>query len=121
MKTPRPGHSIEIAANPNRVVVTFDGRHIADTTEALRMVEAGYPPVAYVPRQDVDMSRLTPTSHTTHCPFKGDAGYFSIESDGATAENAVWTYEAPYPAVARIKDHLAFYADKVEVREEGAD
>ena len=121
MTTPGSGHSIEIEPNPDRVVVTFNGHRIADTTRALRMIEAGYPPVAYIPRQDVDMSRLTPTSHSTHCPFKGDAGYFSIACDGVTAENAVWTYESPYPAVAEIKGHLAFYADKVEIREEAVD
>lgn len=120
MRVPGSDHPIEITANPNRVVVTFDGLRIADTTDALSFEEAGYPAVAYIPREDVDMSRLARTAHTTHCPFKGDASYFSIESEGATAENAVWTYEEPYPAVADIRDRLAFYTDKVELREETA-
>ncbi|MGI9383366.1 MAG: DUF427 domain-containing protein [Methyloligellaceae bacterium] len=120
MKVPGPAHPIEITANPNRVVVTFDGCRIADTTDALSFNEAGYPTVAYIPREDVDMSRLARTAHTTHCPFKGDANYFSIESGDATAENAVWTYEDPYPAVAEVRDRLAFYTDKVELTEEPA-
>ena len=120
MKVPGPDHPIEITANPNRVVVTFDGVEIAATTDALSLEEASYPAVAYIPRDDVDMSRLVRTTHTTHCPYKGDASYFSIESGGTTAENAVWCYEAPYPAVAQIRDRLAFYTDKVELREDAA-
>lgn len=117
MKAPNRPHAFEIGPNPHRVVVTFKDHRIADTKEALRFEESGLPPVAYIPRHDVDMSRLSRTAHTTHCPFKGDAVYYSIVSDVGTAENAVWSYEAPYPAVAEIKDHLAFYADRVEIRE----
>lgn len=120
MKIPGPDHPIEIAANPNRVVVAFGGVEIAATTDALSLEEASYPAVAYIPREDVDMSRLVRSTHTTHCPYKGDASYFSIESGGATAENAVWSYEDPYPAVAQIRDRLAFYTDKVELREDAA-
>ena len=120
MKVPGPDHPIDIITNPNRIIVTFDGQRIADTTDALSLREAGYPAIFYIPRSDVDMSRLASTAHTTHCPYKGDASYFSIESNGTTAENAVWSYEDPFPAVAEIRDRLAFYTDKVEVREEAA-
>ena len=78
----------------------FAGRVVADTTRALSLAEASYPPVQYIPRADVDMNLLARTAHATHCPYKGDAAYYSIAADGRTAENAVWTYEQPYPAVA---------------------
>jgi uncharacterized protein (DUF427 family) len=111
-------HPITIAANPKRVVVTFNGRTIADTTRAVVLREASLPPVQYVPREDVDMTLLERTSHASHCPFKGDAAYYSIAVDGRTAENAVWTYEQPYPAVTAIKDRVAFYPSRVDAIEE---
>lgn len=84
---------------------------------ALVLREGTYPAVFYVPRADVDMSVLARTEHFSHCPYKGDASYFSIPAGGARAVNAVWTYEAPHDAVAAIKDHLAFYPDRVDAIE----
>jgi uncharacterized protein (DUF427 family) len=114
MKVPGPDHSITVTPNPNRVVVTFDGRAVASSTRALTMNETSYPPVHYVPRADVDMSMLERTNHSTHCPYKGDAAYYSLRGSSRHADNAVWTYEAPYDAVAAIKDHLAFYPERVD-------
>jgi uncharacterized protein (DUF427 family) len=114
MKEPGPDHPIAIAPNPRRVRVTFAGTVIADTTRALTLTEANYPPVHYVPRADADMGLLKPTAHASHCPYKGDASYFSIRASGRSAENAVWSYQQPYPAVKAIKDHLAFYPDRVD-------
>ena len=94
------------------------GRVIADTTQALRLAEASYKPVLYIPRSDADMSALQATDHHTHCPYKGDASYFSIVADGRTAANAVWSYEQPFPAMAQIKEYLAFYPDRVDKIEE---
>lgn len=96
-----------------RVQVTFNGEVIADTRDAVRMDEGPYPPVYYVPRKDVKMERLIRTSHTTHCPFKGDATYYSV-SNGRTAKNAAWSYERPCDAMAGIRELLAFYADRVD-------
>ena len=118
MKIPGPDHPITIAPNPARVVVTLGGRVIADTRAALTLREASYPPVQYVPRKDVDMSLLERTSHATYCPYKGDCAYYSIPLGGARSANAVWTYEAPFAAVAAIKDHVAFYASRVDAIEE---
>lgn len=118
MKQPGPDHPITIARNGRRVRVTFAGRTIADTASALTLTEATYPPVFYIPRADADMAVLTPTAHHTHCPYKGEASYFTIGADGRTAENAVWSYETPFPAVAEIKDHLAFYPNRVDAIEE---
>src|SRR5690349_2813812 len=111
--TPGPKHPITIEPNPARVVVSFAGRVVADTRAALRLQESTYPPVQYVPAADVDTTLLNRTNHSTYCPFKGDCAYYSIAVDGSTAKNAVWTYEAPYAAVAAIKGYFAFYPDKV--------
>jgi uncharacterized protein (DUF427 family) len=113
-KIPGPDHPITLERTPGRVTVTVAGHVIADTRNALTLKEAAYPAVQYIPRADVDMSLLERTQHTTYCPYKGDCSYYSIPSGGAKAVNAVWTYEAAYPAVAAINEHLAFYPDRVE-------
>ena len=120
IKIPGPDHPITIAANPLRVVVSVAGRVVADTLEALTLREAGYRAVQYIPRKDVDMSLLQRTDHATYCPYKGDCAYYSIPSGGERSVNAVWTYEAPYAAVAGIKNHVAFYPDRVDAIEEKA-
>jgi uncharacterized protein (DUF427 family) len=117
IKIPGPDHPITIEPNPARVVVTLDGHTLADSRNALTLREAKYPAVQYIPRADVDMTLLTRTDHTTYCPFKGDCSYYSLPGGGERAIDAVWTYEAPFPAVAAIGDHLAFYADRVELTE----
>jgi uncharacterized protein (DUF427 family) len=119
MKLPGPDHPITITRNGKRVRVSFAGKTIADTTEALALKEASYPAVFYVPRADTDMTALARTAHHSHCPYKGDASYFSISTGGRTAENAVWSYEQPFPAVAEIKEYLAFYPNRVDAIEEG--
>ena len=118
MKIPGPDHPITIAPNPKRVRVVFNGRVVADTTRALVLREASYPPVAYIPRADADMALFSRTAHATYCPYKGEASYYSLNVEGRTSENAVWTYEAPYPAMVEIKEHLAFYSSRVDRIEE---
>lgn len=114
VKTPGPDHPITIEPSPNRVVVRAGGRVLADSRDALILREARYPAVLYVPRKDVDMTLLARTAHATYCPYKGECAYFSIPAGGTRSLNAVWSYEAPYPAVAAIKEHLAFYPDRVD-------
>jgi uncharacterized protein (DUF427 family) len=97
-----------------RVVVTVGGQVIADTSDALTLREASYPAVQYIPRRDVDMAALTRSEHTTYCPYKGDASYYSIPAGGDRSVNAVWTYETPFEAMAQIKDYFAFYPDRVD-------
>ncbi len=118
VKIPGPDHPITIEPNPNRVVVMLAGRAIADSQDALTLREASYPPVQYIPRKDVEMAQLMRTDHTTHCPYKGDAAYYSIPAGGVRSANAVWTYETPHPAVSAIAEHLAFYPDRVDAIEE---
>ncbi len=119
MKLPGPDHPITITSNPRRVRISAGSVVIADTTHALTLKEGRYPAVQYVPRTDANMALLERTGRVTHCPYKGDANYFSIKADGATLENAIWTYEDPYPAMAEIAGYLAFYPNKVKIEEVG--
>jgi uncharacterized protein (DUF427 family) len=119
MKLPGPDHPISIAPAGKRVRATFAGKVIAETTRALALREADYPTVLYIPRADADMTALQPSDHRSHCPYKGDARYFTIAAGGRTAENAVWSYEQPFPAMAEIAGHLAFYPTRVDAIEEG--
>lgn len=111
-----PGHHVEIAPSRARVRVLWRGEVIADSRRAIEMREGESksrvsPVVYYVPREDVRMERLARTAHGTHCPFKGDASYYSLKGG---AENAAWSYETPYDEMAAIQGHLAFYPDRVD-------
>jgi len=114
VKVPGPDHPITIVPLDARIAVRVAGQTVADSCEALTLQEAGYPPVHYIPRRDANMSLLRRTDHATYCPYKGDAAYYSVPLGGGKAVNAIWTYEAPHEAVAQIKDHLAFYPDRVD-------
>lgn len=118
MKIPTADHPITIEPSKARVRVTVAGRVVADTRAALTLRESDYPPVYYIPRNDVDMSLLERTDNASYCPYKGEASYFSIPIGGQPSVNAIWTYETPYDAVAPIKDHVAFYPDRVDAIEE---
>ena len=114
IRIPGPDHPITVTPTGKRVVVRFGGTVIADSTDALTLQESTYPPVQYIPRKDLDMSLLERTDHSTWCPYKGDASYFSIPMGGSRSVNAIWTYETPHDAAAQIKDHVAFYGDRVD-------
>lgn len=109
-KTPGPDHPIEIEPAQGRVTVTFAGQVVADSRRALTLREASYPPVFYIPREDIDMAVLAASPHTSFCPYKGEASYYGA----APFDEAAWSYEKPYPAVAEIAGHLAFYPDRVD-------
>lgn len=119
MKQPGPDHPISIDPAGTRVRVRFGNRIVADTTQALLLREAHYPGVYYIPRADADMSLLRRTAHVSHCPYKGDANYFTIVANGRSTDNAAWSYERPYPAVAAIEEYLAFYPSRVDAIEIG--
>lgn len=114
-----PEHRIALTRESQRVRVIVAGETIAETSEAITLREATYPPVYYFPRGDVRMDVLVRTDHHTYCPYKGEASYFSISAAGKTIENAVWSYEHPYDEVTEIKAHLAFYPRKVDLIEAG--
>ena len=110
-------HPIRIVANPKRLRASLNGRVIADTMHALTLFEASYPGVRYVPLADVDMTVLRKSTHKTRCPYKGEASYYSIVTADGVAENAIWTYENPFPAAANIAGHLAFDTARVDLFE----
>ncbi len=112
---PDASHPINVTPTEGRVVVTRDGVVIAESDHALTLTEATIPPVQYVPLDDVDSSLLERTDHSTYCPYKGEAAYYSLVAGDDHAENVVWTYETPYEAVAEIAGHVAFYPDQVDI------
>ena len=118
IKLPSLDYPITIEPNGSRVIIKLGDRVIAETSEALTLREASYPPVQYIPRKDVDMAALTRSDTTTYCPYKGDSSYFGIPAGGERSVDAVWTYEAPYDAVAEIKYYLAFYPDRIDAIEQ---
>ena len=115
MKIPGPDHPITVEPATTRWRAQFAGHVIADSADALVLQEADYAPVVYFPRQDVAMEYMAKTDHATTCPYKGQASYYTLHMHSQFAENAVWSYEDPYPAMSRIANHVAFYPDKVEV------
>lgn len=117
MKQPGPDHPISIAPTARRIRVSVGGTVVADSRHALVLTEANYPPVCYLPRTDTDLAMLVRSLHTSHCPYKGEASYFAIRSAAGLIDNAVWSYEAPYPAMAAIAGYLAFYPDKVSIED----
>ena len=121
MKEPGPDHPITITENPNRIRVVLGGFIVAETTNALTLKEAALPPVHYIPRSDVRMDLLERTDHATHCPYKGDASYYTVMAGGLERENAGWSYEEPFEAVAQIREHVAFYPNRVDAVEEFRD
>ena len=114
-RIPGPDHPITVEPSPTRVVVSAGDRIVADTTNALALREASYPPVMYVPIADVDRTLLTASETTSYCPYKGEASYYSITAGDSVIEDAIWYYPDPYDAVAPIADHVAFYADRVQL------
>ena len=111
---PGPDHPITVVANPHRIVVSVGGRVVANSDRALTLQESNYPAVQYIPMDDVDQSLLQRTDTGSYCPYKGEASYYSVTSGGEKSTDAIWVYEDPYPAVAEIKNHVAFYPDRVD-------
>jgi uncharacterized protein (DUF427 family) len=120
MKIPGPAHPITVEPSSDRVTVRAGGTTLADSTDTLVLREADYPAVRYIPLTDVDQSLLAPSDTSTYCPYKGDASYWSITAEPDRGEDAVWFYGEPYAAVEPIRDHVAFYADRVEITIEAA-
>ncbi|MDI2595287.1 DUF427 domain-containing protein [Pseudomonas sp. N3-W] len=113
MNIPEPGHPITIAQEPDCLLVKFHGIQVAASSRALVLLEANYPPVYYVPREDIDEQYYARTDHTSYCPYKGDASYFSLQIPGHEGANAVWSYEEPKTSVEQIRGHVAFYPNQV--------
>jgi len=118
MKIPGPDHPITLSAAPGAVEALFEGHLIARSEDVLMLTEASYPPVAYFPRADVEMAVFAKSAHTSHCPYKGEASYYSFQRDGRVVENVAWSYEAPYPAMTAISGRIAFYPNVVSLKAE---
>lgn len=114
---PGPDHPISLTRTGARVTVSLGGRVIADSGDTITLQEASYPAVHYIPLADVDPAVLRPSDNTTYCPYKGEASYHSIEVGDDVAPAALWFYPAPHDAVTEIKDHAAFYPDRVDAIE----
>lgn len=117
MKRPGPDHPITVTPHPGRVRVTLAGAVVAESTRALSLQEARYAPVLYVPREDVRLDAFARSARSSHCPYKGDASYYDLVVGETRRPDAVWSYEAPFPDVAAIAGHLAFYPDRVDAIE----
>ena len=116
IKVPDANHPISIDAGAVRVVARVGDTVIADTNAALTLREAAYPPVHYIPLDDVVPGTLRASTSDSYCPYKGDASYYDVVLPGGNElADAVWTYQAPYPAVDAIAGHVAFYTDRVQV------
>jgi uncharacterized protein (DUF427 family) len=112
---PTASHPITVTSTGAHVVVRVSGEIVAESDAALTLQESSYPAVQYIPLTDVVADRLRPSATTSYCPYKGDASYFDVVVNGGTIADAIWTYQEPYPAVAPIAGHLAFYPDKADV------
>ncbi len=106
-----PAHTITLNAHDGLVRVIWNGNVIAESVNAIELHERKHDPVFYFPRDDIKLERLTRTDHATHCPYKGDASYWSLNADGSFAENAVWAYDSPIEAMFAITGFMAFYLD----------
>ncbi|MBN9233232.1 MULTISPECIES: DUF427 domain-containing protein [Phyllobacteriaceae] len=115
-----PGHTITVRPYQGTVTVGFAGAVIATSDRAQLLQEANYPPVLYMPFADIRFDALTPSDTSTHCPYKGDASYWSAGAGGETCRDVMWAYQDPYDEMLAIKDNGAFYPDRVDIRTSGA-
>ena len=109
-----PDYEIELEPVPARVRVELGGETVAESDIAYVMYELGHKPVYYFNRDHVNMDLLTLSDHHTHCPYKGDAGYFNVTAGGGTVENAVWFYDKPYEEMRTLRGLLGFYFDRFD-------
>lgn len=112
--TANPDHRVDLHPCAKRVRVLLGGQTIADSTSTLLVRETGLTPVYYFPRADVDQTSLEPSGHSTFCPYKGEAAYWSVRAGGRLAENAVWSYPTPFPEVEGLRDTMAFYWNRMD-------
>lgn len=112
---PTADHPITVTPTGSHVTVRVNGEVVAETDDALTLQEASYPPVQYIPLEDVVANALTRSDTTTYCPYKGEAGYYNLNTAVGAIDDVIWTYEQPYPAVATIAGRVAFYPDKAEI------
>lgn len=113
------GHTVTITPTDALVEIRLGGRVLATTKGAMRLDETGLPVRYYVPKRDVRMELMEPTSFHTTCPFKGEASYWSVQIDGERHDGVVWAYEEPIDGAAEIAGLMSFYPDRVEITVDG--
>jgi uncharacterized protein (DUF427 family) len=117
---PRDPHKrVDALPSSREVRVEIDGTVVADTHRPVLLFETSLPTRYYIPREDVRLDLLEPTGHSTGCPYKGTARYWSWRGEGDVPPNIVWSYPEPLPAVAAIRDRLAFYNEAVDITVDG--
>jgi uncharacterized protein (DUF427 family) len=109
------GHKIRIVPADEHVEVRLGGETLAKSDRAVRLEETGLPARYYIPRDDVRTELLRPTAHSTTCPFKGEASYWSVELGDDVHENLVWSYQSPIPDASGIKGLMSFYNERVDL------
>ena len=112
---PDATHPITVTPTGSHVTVRVGETVVAETDSALSLAEANYPVAQYIPLADVNQTLLERTTAQTYCPYKGDASYYSVKTQDGTEADLIWTYEHPYPAVAEIAGHVAFYPNRAEI------
>ena len=115
IREPSAAHPITVEPTDRHVTVRVNGEVVAETDAALTLQESTYPAVQYIPLADVAAAALSRSDTTTYCPYKGDASYYDVTAAGDTIDDVIWTYEQPYPAVADIAGHVAFYPNKADI------
>lgn len=109
-----PDYQIEISPAGKTVSIELEGEKIVESANALVMREQNHGPVYYFPREDIAMTHFQRTDHSSHCPFKGDASYWTLKVGDRVLENVMWSYETPFDECAQIKDYVAFYRDRLD-------
>jgi len=115
MSDTNANHALQIQPAASRMRAAFQGHIIADSDDVMILREGAMAPVAYFPKDDLEMGYFARTERSTHCPFKGDAAYYTVTVGGEVLENVAWTYEDPLPGAVQVAGRVAFYADRVEI------
>ena len=110
-----PDYAVTSEPLDQTVRILYQGTVVAESSEALLVKETKHADVVYMPRDALDMSYFSPTDHSTYCPFKGHANYWSVAVETSTDDNIAWSYDNPYPEVAQLKDYVSFYTDRTSM------
>ncbi len=110
-----PYHRVDVLASSRRVKISVNGETVAETERPKILFETGLPPRYYIPPEDVREEALAPSELKTQCPYKGEASYKTVNAGGERVENLVWFYPDPIPEVEKVRDHLCFFNEKVDI------
>ena len=114
-----PYTRVDILPSSRHVRVDVDGVTVAESARPTLLFETGLPPRYYVPKTDVRMDLLVPTASSSHCPYKGDASYWSLTLEDRVVEDVAWSYRTPLPESQKIAGLVCFFPDKVDLYVDG--